>query len=122
MDSQSYEFLAYLKSKGGAVAVGQGNSATVAQQLGMPREELADVAHRLELDGLVKLERTTAESFFVELTQRGESSLEHTRSVRTTSRSNDKGRRRSLLVLVLVSLISLLIGIAIGYVLANYKP
>ena len=116
MDLPARQLLAFVRSKGGAVSIGQGNSAAIAQVIGVPSGELADVAHRLEVDGLLTLERTTAESFFVEVTPRGEAFLDQAPPP-PAKRSAVGGPRRLWLLLVLVALLSLLTGLVIGYML-----
>ena len=117
MDLLARRLLELVHSKGGAVAVGQGNATTIAKVLDVAPGDLIDIARRLEIDGLVTLERTTSESFFVELTHRGESALEHAPPQPQAQPSAAGTTRRLWLLLLLVALVFLLTGIVIGYML-----
>ena len=116
MDSVAHEFLVLLRDKGGALAVGRGNSDALARHLRVPREELGEIAHVLEAEGFAKLERTSPESFFLEITPKGEQYLNHPRTLAPRVRSADLSARMRLLFF-LVGFMLVAVGFAAGYLL-----
>ena len=116
MDSVTHEFLVFLRNKGGALAVGRGNSAALADHLRVPSEELERIAHVLQGEGFAKLERTSPGSFFVEITPQGEQYLTRHQSPVTRVRSGGLSRRTRLLFF-LVGFALVAAGFAAGYLL-----
>ena len=116
MDSVTHEFLVFLRNKGGALAVGRGNSDALAHHLRVPREELEGIAHVLQGEGFAKLERTSPESFFVEITPQGEQYLaNHRNRAPRVGNAVLSGRTRLLFFLVGFTLVAA--GFAAGYLL-----